>query len=172
MQPHDQKLVSYAITALLMAVVLAVRWRRMSRVRPLKLERLCIAPALYALAAAAMFAHSPPAGWGWLFCSVALAEGAALGWQRGQMMRITIDPRTHALNQTASPAAMLLLVPLVVVRTGARESLAGGTVLHLNAAAVTDMLIALALGLFTATRVEMYLRDKAVLAAALVRSDP
>lgn len=164
MQPDQQKLITYAITAVIIAVVFALRWRRMSRARPLKLEQLWVFPAFYAVVATAMFVHAPPLGWGWLFCALALVAGAALGWQRGKMMRITIDQATHALNQTASPAAMLFLLLLIAVRSGARGMLGGGTFLHLDAAAITDMLVALALGLFTAQRVEMYLRGKRMLA--------
>ena len=82
------------------------------------------------------------------------------------MMRITVDPDTHALNQVASPAAVLFIVAIVAVRQIARVALVSDNALHLNALAVTDMLIALALGLFTAQRIEMYLRAKRLLAAA------
>jgi membrane protein CcdC involved in cytochrome C biogenesis len=160
--------ISYAITGAIIAIVFAIRWRRMSRVRPLKLERLWVFPALYAAVAAYMFVQHPPQGLAWLFCFGALVAGAALGWQRGKTMRITVDPETHTLNQSASPAAVLFIVALVAVRSAARMALTGDNVLHLNAWAVTDMLIALALGLFTAQRLEMYLRAKRLLDAASI----
>ena len=163
-QPNP--MISYAITALVIAVVFALRWRRMSRVMPLRLERLWIFPALYAVIAVGLFVATPPVGLGWLFCAAALIAGAALGWQRGKLMRITIDPETHRLNQTSSPAALLFILVLMAVRSGARAALTADNALHLNALAVTDMLVALALGLFTATRAEMYLRAKRMLAAA------
>lgn len=161
--PPHAMLIQYVITAVIIAIVLALRWRRMSRVQPLKLERLWIFPALYAVVAIGMYWEFPPVGWAWAFCGLALLLGAALGWQRGKLMRITVDPATHALNQTASPAALLFIVALIVARSGARAALNGDNALHLNALAVTDMLIALALGLFTATRIEMYLRGKRLL---------
>lgn len=164
---QSNSLVTYAITAVVIAVVLAFRWRRMSRVTPLKLERLWVFPALYAVIAVATLVSLPPVGWGWAFCVLALIVGAVLGWQRGKFMRITVDPVTHQLNQTGSPAAMLFLVALVIVRSAAR-GLGGATVLHLSAAAMTDMLVALALGLFTATRIEMYVRAKRMLAGVRV----
>jgi hypothetical protein len=158
--------ISYAITAVVIAVVFALRWRRMSRVRPLKLEQLWIFPAIYAVVAVAMFVEFPPQGLAWLFCALAAVLGAALGWQRGKLMKITVDPETHALNQVASPAAVLFILVLIAVRSGARMALVGDNALHLNALAVTDMLIALALGLFTTQRIEMYLRAKRLLDAA------
>ena len=155
--------VQYAITAGIIAVVFALRWRRMRQVAPLKLERLWIFPAFYTVVAGWMFTANPPQGVAWLFCLGALGLGAALGWQRGKLMRITVDLRTHALNQAGSPAALLFVLLLIAVRSGARYSLGGDNILHLNALAVTDMLVALALGLFTAQRVEMYLRGRRLL---------
>jgi membrane protein CcdC involved in cytochrome C biogenesis len=77
------------------------------------------------------------------------------------MMHIHVDPETHALNQKASPAAMIFLIALIVLRSGARAVLgeAGGV----SPAMLTDPLIAFALGMFTLTRVEMYLRAKRLL---------
>lgn len=166
---HPQGWISYAITAVVIAVVFALRWRRMSKVRPLKVGQLWIFPALYAVVAIGMFVSFPPHGLAWLFCAIALGLGATLGWQRGKLMRITVDPETHALNQTASPAAVLFILVLVVMRSGARAVLVGDNALHLNAMAVTDMLIALALGLFTAQRAEMYLRARRLLETARIR---
>ena len=164
---QDVTWVSYVVPAVIIAVVLALRWRRMSRVRPLKLERLWVFPTFYAAVAFVMYVRFPPQGWGWAFCAAALALGTALGWQRGKLMRITVDPETHALNQSASPAAMLFILALIATRFGARSALSGGGgALHLNAMAITDILIALGLGLFAVQRIEMYLRAKRLLDAA------
>ena len=164
-QPTSNIWVSYAATAVVVAIVFALRWKRMSSVRPLRLERLWVFPALYAALAVYMFATHPPQGWAWAFCALALVAGGALGWQRGKTMRITVDPETHALNQSASPAAVLFIVALILMRSGARMALVGSgdNILHLNAIAVTDMLIAFALGLFSLQRLEMYLRAKTLL---------
>jgi NAD/NADP transhydrogenase beta subunit len=165
MQADGQSsLLTYVITAVVIAVVFAVRWRRMSRVRPLKLERLWILPGLFAVLVGITFAMTPPVGWGWAFCLAALMLGGALGWTRGKLMRITVDPETHALSQSSSPAAMLFILAIVAVRQGARAGGAGW--LHLDALAMTDMLMSLALGLFAAQRLEMFLRARRMLATA------
>ncbi|GAA0668040.1 hypothetical protein FHT00_000240 [Sphingomonas insulae] len=158
--------ISYAIPLVVIAVVMAVRWKRMSRVRPLKLERLWVLPAFYAVVIGFTFSRFPPQGWGWAFCLAALALGGALGWQRGKMMRITLDPETHTLGQTSSPAALLFIVLLIVARSGARGAMSYAGPVGLDPMAITDVLMALALGLFTAQRLEMYLRGKRMLAAA------
>jgi hypothetical protein len=167
MQPTGPNIwISYGITAVVIAIVLAIRWKRMSKVRPLKLEHLWIFPALYAALATYLYATHPPQGWGWAFCALALLLGAALGWQRGKFMRITVDPDTHALNQSSSPAAVLFIVALILARSAGRAALASGTgtaMLHLNAIAITDMLIAFGLGLFVLQRLEMWLRARRLL---------
>ena len=162
---HPNQWISYAITAVIVVVVLGLRMRGMSRMRKLRLETLWVIPAIYFAFAAVMFYEFPPTGLGWLACALALLAGGAIGWQRGKLMRIHVDPETHTLNQRASPAAILFIVVLIAVRFGAREMLAngGGAGLHLSTMLVTDVLIALALGLFAATRLEMYLRAKRLL---------
>ena len=166
--PAQQSWVGYAITIAIIVVVMALRMRRMGQMRPLKLETLWIVPALYLAVAALMFWQLPPRGWVAIASAAGLAVGAAVGWQRGKMMHIHVDPETHALNQKASPAAMFFLIGLIVVRSGARAVLgeSGGV----SPAMLTDPLIALALGMFTLTRIEMYLRAKRLLGE--VRSRP
>ena len=145
----------------IIAVVMALRLRRMGQMRPLKLGNLFIVPILYLVVAAIMFVQLPPTGWVAIACALALAIGAAVGWQRGKMMHIHVDPETYALNQKASPAAMFFLIGLIVVRMAARGMLGQNS--GVSPAMLTDPLIAFALGMFTATRVEMYLRAKRLL---------
>ena len=156
-------LLQYLLPVAIFAVIFAFRVRRMSRERPLKLEQLWIVPTLYLVLVAAAFAATPPRPLGWAISVVGLLVGAALGWQRGKAMRITVDPATHRLNHRASPLAMFMLVLLVGVRAVLR---AEGSRLHLDAFLVTDVLLAFALGLFAGTRVEMYLRGKRLLLQA------
>jgi membrane protein CcdC involved in cytochrome C biogenesis len=159
--PVHQTWVSYAITIGIIVIVMALRLRRAGQMRPLKLGSLWVVPVLYLAVAAIMFAQLPPTGWVAIACGVALLIGAAVGWQRGKMMHIHVDPETHALNQKASPAAMLFLVALIVVRMLARGMMgAEGAV---SPAMLTDPLIAFALGMFTLQRVEMYLRARRLL---------
>src|ERR1041385_3880355 len=96
--PAHQSWISYAITIGIIVVIMALRMRGMSKMRPLKLETLWIVPAMYAVVAALMFFQLPPGGWVAIASIVGLAAGAAVGWQRGKMMQIHVDPETHALN--------------------------------------------------------------------------
>lgn len=155
--------IGYVVTAGVVALVLLLRLRGMRRSRRLRLETLWIVPAVYLAAAAALFAQHPPRGLLWLWLAIALAVGALIGWRRGKTMRIGVDPVTHALNQQASPAALLFIVLLILVRSGLRyEAAARG----FDVATVTDLLVAFALGLFAATRAEMFVRARRLLAEA------
>lgn len=156
-------LISYAITGFILAIVLAFRWRGMRRETLLRLERLWMLPAFYAAVVAFVLTERPPSATGWLWCGIALALGAALGWQRGRMMTIRVDPDSHALHQTSSPAATLFILALILLRQGARD---GAVWLHLDLWTVTDALMALALGLIATQRLEMFLRGRRLLAAA------
>lgn len=162
--PVHQTWVTYAVTIGIIVIVMALRMRRMGQMRPLKLGGLWVVPAIYLLVAALMFAQLPPTGWVAVASVVGLAIGAGVGWQRGKMMHIHVDPETHALNQKASPAAMIFLIALIVVRSGARSLL--GQEGDVSPAMLTDPLIAFALGMFTLTRLEMYLRAKRLLQEA------
>ena len=166
MQVHQAQpsWIGYAVSIAVIVVVLALRMRGMSRMRPLKLGSLWIVPAVYFVVAVIMFVQLPPVGWVAIASVVGLVIGAGVGWQRGKMMQIHVDPETHALNQKASPAAMFFLFALIIVRSGARTFL--GSESGVSPAMLTDPLIAFALGMFTLTRLEMYLRAKRLLQAA------
>jgi hypothetical protein len=166
MHEHGPPLASYAIGGLIFLVVLFFRLRRMRRTQRLRLERLWIVPAIFLGLTVLTFSQTPPHGTGWLWVALALVLGGAAGWQRGRAMRITLDPETHELNQAASPAAFLLLLGLIGVRIGLRSIAAiEGEAWHLDAALVTDAVIALALGLFSVQRLEMYIRGRRLLAS-------
>lgn len=166
--PVQQNWITIAITIAIVVIVMAFRLRRMGQMRPLKLESLWIVPAMYLVVAALMFWQLPPVGWVPIASAVGLAIGAAVGWQRGKMMHIRVDPETHALNQKASPAAMFFLIALIVVRSAARGIL--GQDSGVSPAMLTDPLIAFAFGMFTLTRLEMYLRARRLLEEARGRS--
>lgn len=165
---HQQPIYSYLIPIAIIGVALFFRLRSVGKARRLRLERLWIVPALYLALAAALFAAMTPHGLGWLWAGLSLAAGAAVGWQRGRMMKIEVDPQSHALNQTASPAAMLFILAIIAVRFGLRQFAGAGSV-ELTML-VTDCLVAFALGLLSATRGEMYLRGARLLAEARGRA--
>jgi hypothetical protein len=158
------------LTALLpfviIAVVLALRFRSMSRERPLNVGTLWIVPVIYLLLVGSMLAALPPAPTGWGLVAVGIIFGAVLGWHRGKLIRIERNAETGKLSQRASPVAMLLLGALVVLKLGARAIFGDSAAVHPSSGAMllTDAFIGFALGLLSATRLELYLRARRILA--------
>jgi hypothetical protein len=163
MQVQPGGVVQYLVPAAVIVIVMAFRLRRMSQVRPLKLERLWIFPALYGAVCAYLLYESPPTLAGWGLCALALVAGVLLGWQRGKTMQIMVDPVTHQLNQKASIVGMVFIVVLIALRNVARIE---GQAMHLSLAMVTDIFVVFALGLFAAQRLEMFLRANRLLETA------
>ena len=161
-------MIRYAIMAIILSAVLLIRFRRMNQVRPLKVERLWIVPALYLVIAAVAFVTTPPDAAGWAWSVVAFLLGGALGWQRGRLMRIEVDRRSHEVTTAASPLAFLFIVVLIALRSGMREMAQNGVVgfLRMSPATLTDILVAFALGLLSVQRLEMFLRARRLLADA------
>jgi NAD/NADP transhydrogenase beta subunit len=150
------------------AVVLALRLRSMSRERPLKLGTLWVIPATYVVIAGSMLLTlaPPPLGWGLMF--VGLAVGVAVGWHRGKLIRIQRNPETGELRQKASPVAMLLLIAIIVLKFGTRAIFGETAAGHPSSSAMllTDAFLGFALGLLSATRLELYLRARRLLESA------
>lgn len=157
----------YAIPGMIILTVLFFRLRSVGKARRLRLERLWILPTLYAAAVGFVFWNAPPHGMTWLWCVVALGVGAGLGWWRGRLMRVAVDPETHELSQTVSPAALLFIVALIVIRSASRAmaiEMAGPG--HAGLMAATDILMAFALGFVAFQRVEIFIRARRMLAEA------
>ena len=163
-QPVHPNPLYQLIPIAIILVVLALRFRRLTRERPLRIERLWIVPALYLAITAFTFWNIPPAPMTWAAAAAALLAGAALGWQRGRMMHIQVNPETHEISQRGSLAAMAFILALVLIRSLARNADSLGIPgMHFDVMAMTDVLIAFALGMLTVQRVEMFLRARRLL---------
>lgn len=165
---------SSIVTGLIFAAVIGLRlwrmgvFRKNAPARRLRLEYLWIMPAIMAAAAVALLAQAPPQGsWQGLVLALTAAAGAALGWWRGTLIRIEVDRETHALNTRNSPAALIFLLAVFVLRFAARYLLAEASqTLHLATALITDGFVLFAAGLFGVSRLEMWLRARRLLAEA------
>ncbi|WP_029917259.1 CcdC protein domain-containing protein [Caulobacter sp. UNC358MFTsu5.1] len=151
--------IQMAITIAVVAVIFALRFRGMTRERPFKLELIWIMPALLVAAMVAVLLQFPPHGLDWAWLAAIFAVGAAIGWWRGKLMPIAIDPETHVLNIKPSPAAILFLLGLFVVRFALRALIESeASAWHVSASLITDGFIVLGVGLLAVSRVEMGLR--------------
>jgi hypothetical protein len=158
------QLLQYLIPVIVIGIVLFFRLRSMGKARPLRLERLWIVPAVYLALAAFLFWEMTPHGLGWLWAGLAFAAGSAIGWYRGRAMKIHVDPQTRALNQTASPLAFLFIMALIALRMAIRAGTAYEAGLgQVDMPLITVCLVAMALGLLSMTRLEMYLRGSRLL---------
>jgi len=148
-------------------LVLLLRMRGMARSRPLKTERLWVVPAIFAAITALTLWQAPPGVSDAPYLAGVALIGAIVGWYRGKMMRITVDPQTHALSQAASPFAVLFLVAVLGLRYGLRyvlgeESHAWGVSVNL----LIDAPLVFAVAMFALQRVEMFIRAEKLLAQA------
>lgn len=137
---------------------LFLRLRRMAAKRPLNPGTLWIVPAIFVGIAALNFAEYPPHGLDWLWIGIALLLGAGLGWQRGRLMKIWVEPESGTLMSQGSGWAIVFLVVLIALRTLLRTGLAmeaGGAI---TPALINDTFVIFAVGLFATQRAEMALR--------------
>jgi hypothetical protein len=164
-QHHGGNWITAVLPFVVIAVVLAFRFRSMNRERPLNVDTLWVVPVIYLGLMATMLFALPPSTGGWSVMVAGLAAGAALGWHRGKLIRLERDAETGKLMQRASPLAMLLLVALVVLKLGARAIFGDSAAAHPGSGAMllTDAFIGFALGLLSATRLELYLRARKIL---------
>lgn len=163
-------LISYAIAAVVFAAMLFLRLRRMRGTRPLKIGTMWIVPVVFLPLAGMTLVQAPPHGLGWLAIAGALAAGSLIGWHRGRAMRITVDPDTHSLSQSASPLAIILLLVIIAIRMTIRSVAELEHVSQSTLMLITDCLVVLALGLFSVQRIEMFLRAQRLLRDARAAS--
>ena len=157
----------YLIAVPLALMFLFFRLRRMQQARRLRVEWLWVTPALLTVFTVLAFLPAPPAGMDWLWMALALVFGGALGWYRGKMMHITVDPETHVVNTRASPAAMYFIVLVLVARMGLRYvALGEAQAWHVKATLITGLFLVFAVGLLGVQRIEMFLRAQRLLVEA------
>ena len=135
------------------------RLRRLSQARPLRLELLWVTPTILTALTVLPLIPRPPEGIAWAYLGAALIVGGALGWWRGKMMHISVDPETHALSAKGSPAAILFILVLfgakILVRYATGEPASD---VHSGVDLVTSLFMVFGIGLFGVQRLEMALR--------------
>jgi len=165
MNPHGGSWLTTALPFVVLALVVAWRFRSMSKERPLNIGTLWVVPAIYLALMASLIIALPPHAAGWAVMAAGIVAGAVLGWHRGKLIRIERNAETGQLMQQASPLAMVLLLILIALKFGMREVFGDSAAAHPSSAAmlVTDGFIGFALGLLSATRLELYLRARSIL---------
>ena len=167
MNAHGGNWLTALLPFVIIAVVVGSRLRSMSRQRPLNVGTLWIVPVVYLVLVGSMIVTLPPSAGGWSLIAAGIAVGAVVGWHRGKLIRIERNS-DGKLMQKASPLAMLLLLALIVLKLGARAIFGDTAAGHPGSAAMllTDAFLGFALGLLSATRLELYLRARRILEAS------
>ena len=164
----DSKLLQTILPLAVIAFVMALRLRSMKKARPLKVRTLWVAPVFLVGLAGATLVAAPLSAMGLSIGAVALIVGGLIGWQRGKLIHIDRDPATGDLTQQASPAAVILLIGIIGLRYALRNyfDLTPGADGRMSGQAllITDALLLFAVGLLVATRIEMMIRARRILA--------
>ena len=161
----------HALPYILPLLILLLILRRNLRARSLRMERLWVFPAILILGTVAPMSGEPFPGLVTLIGFIcALAVGATVGWWRGRLTTINIDPATHDLTSQASIAGTILIGAVFALRYGVKMALASGGALpwgqRLDVAGVTQGLMIFAAAATTAQRLEMFIRCRRLLSQA------
>jgi hypothetical protein len=148
--------------------VLALVMVRGARPRTLVIERLWVAPAVIMTAASLLIlAQGAMSLTGLLLQVAAVLVGAGLGWWRGRLTHLSIDPQTHTLTSKVSPVGLALLGAVFVGRLGLRAfAMNHPGVFHASVGELTDAMLLLAVGLVCAQRLEVWIRARQMLVDA------
>jgi hypothetical protein len=149
-------------------VFIALAIFRNSRERKLVVERLWLMPTvILAMTGLAFSQQAMPTIIGIAMDAAALLIGAALGFWRGRLTNITVDPATHVLTSKASPAGMIFILAIFALRLGLRAYAgASASVLHASITEITDAFLLMAVGLVCTQRIEIFIRARRLLETA------
>jgi hypothetical protein len=170
--------VAHGLPYVLPLLIILLVVRRNLRGRKIRAERLWIYPAILIVGAVGVMVAEPkPTAIAALAMAAGLVLGGVVGWYRGRLTRITLNPENHELTSQASTAGMILIAAVFALRYGLRMlATPGQNVLpasvHLNATLITDVLVLFAVGLMSVQRLEMWLRCRRLLTEARAGGAP
>ena len=152
-----------------MAIALGVILLRSRQARRLRVELLWIRPAIFmVLLGASLYADAPIlTTTSLVILGVGLVLGCGLGWQRGRLMQIHVNPETHELSAQPSVLGLVLIVALMAVRFGLRGVLCQyAQTWHLPLVAISDAFTLFIVAVFVTQGLEMWLRAGRLLTEA------
>lgn len=150
------------------AIAITLIMLRGSRGRRLYVGRMWIIPSMIMVVVGlTLWVQPVPSLPGMIGQAFALGMGVALGWWRGRVTTITVDPQTHALTSKASPIGLVLIAGMFLVRYLLRDhATAMSARMGLTALEIADIFLFLAVGLVCAQRLEMWIRARKLLESA------
>jgi hypothetical protein len=165
--PH----IGSVIAALAVVTVLLILRNR--RPRRLRLDRLWVRPVLAVILIGGSLFRSPPpfTAASVIIMLLALAVGAALGWQRGRLTQIEVDPVTHTVTAKVSAVGVILVLGLIMAKFLLRSTvLAPGPSGFLSTATLTDALLLLSVATMGVQQIEISIRVRRLHSAAVAAS--
>jgi hypothetical protein len=144
----------------LVPIVALVIFRNL-KPRRLRLELLWIRPVIILAAASAFLLLMPFPHQSYAIPAIlaATAAGAAIGWVRGRMVRVSVDPATHTATSQASPLGVALVVLIIGFRYFLNTTAgAQSGQLTPQAMLLTDALLMFGAGVVSVTGLEVWLR--------------
>jgi len=161
---HPEQWQSY-LPFVVIALVFALRLRRINRERRMHLGRLLVAPTIILVVAGYLVATATPDLVGFAIAVGGLVIGGVVGWQRARFTRIAYDPQGDIFTMRQSPAAVIFLVGIMIVRRVIMVEMpamtAGASMAHMT----IDGLIGFGLAMVIAHNGELYLRARRIKAA-------
>jgi hypothetical protein len=156
----------------LLPVVALIIFRNL-KPRPLRLELLWIRPVIIMAVATSflIFMPFPHQGYAIPLLIAAFAVGAGLGWLRGRMVRVQVDPATHMAMSQSSPLGVIFILGIIGVRFFLRSSAMGsGGAMSPQTLLITDTLMLLAVGLVAVSGLEVWVRARKMIADSRARA--
>jgi hypothetical protein len=129
--------------------------------RRLRLELMWIRPVMILVVATAFLVLMPFPHQSYAVPAIVAAAvaGAAVGWLRGRMVRVSVDPETHTATSQASPLGVALIVVIIGVRYFLNTTAgAEGGELTPQAMLLTDALLTFGAGVVSVTGLEVWMR--------------
>ncbi len=146
------------------AVVLAIRLRRMNHERRMHPWRLLIGPVIIALFAAGLLITATPDTTGLAIGAGGVAIGTVIGWQRARLMKMAYDRQSETFSIRQSPAALIFVIAIMVLRRVIIPAQPiGGAIGHAVTARALwpiDGLIGFGLAMVVAHNAELWLRAR------------
>jgi hypothetical protein len=129
-------------------VIIALRARHMMRPRRLRLKALWIGPLLALAGGGAFLAIRPVPSIAHIAgMTVAFLLGCGLGVARARLEKLALDPETNRVTQSGTPFGILLLIGLLILRSGVRLVAIDHPELGIDLNGATDVLLFFAIGL-------------------------
>jgi hypothetical protein len=166
-------LFSTLVPIIIIFAVVALRARKMAAVQPMRLDRIWIRPAIVMALTGYLIYYTPPAGLVQIAILLSVfGVGAMAGWHQAKLMEISVDATSGTLQVKASILALIVFFGIIALRIGLRPWLMASTSpLHNYVGMVTDSFLVFIVGFYAARSIEMYVRGRALLAAAPTQTD-